>query len=80
MRGKVTSDGDLIEDAKAENAEVIKAEDYDAAVGLKDEMDSIKWQLKEIEEKKMPPESVTSSTFGGAVKKAAAELLNGLLN
>lgn len=78
MRGKIISTGDMVDDAKAENAEIVKVEDYDAAVGLKDEMDSIKWQLKEIEEKKMPPESVTPSKFGGAVKKAAGWIKSGI--
>lgn len=78
MRGKLSSTGDVVDDAKADNAEIIKNEDYDAAIGLKDEMDSIKWQLKELEEKKMPPESVTPSKFGGAVKKAAGWIKSGV--
>ena len=78
MRGKVTSTGGLVDDVNTENAEIVKAEEYDAAMELNAEMDSIKWQLKEIDEKKMPPESVTPSKFGGAVKKAAGWIKSGL--
>ena len=78
MRGEVTSTGGFVDDVNTENAEIVKTEDYEAAMELKAEMDSIKWQLKEIDEKKMPPESVTPSKFGGAVKKAAGWIKSGL--
>lgn len=78
MRGKIASSGDLIDDAVVENAEIIKSEDYDAVIGLKEEVDSIKWQIKEIDEKKIPPEFATPSKFGGAVKKAAGWIKSGV--
>lgn len=71
MRGKLTSTGDLSDDAKCEDGEIISDEKYNEAVGLKEAMENVKWQLKEIEEKKVPPVQTRSSRFGNAVKAAA---------
>lgn len=78
MRGKIASFGDVVDDAKVENAEIVKTENYEAAVGLQEKMNNIKWQIKELDEKKIPPESERPSRFGGAIKKAAGWIRSGL--
>lgn len=78
MRGKLTSTGDLSDDAKCEDGEIISDEKYNEAVGLKEAMENVKWQLKEIEEKKVPPVQTRSSRFGNAVKAAAGWIKGGV--
>lgn len=78
MRGKIASFGGVVDDAEIKDAEIVKAEDYEAAVGLQEEMNNIKWQINELDEKKIPPESERPSRFGGAIKKAAGWIRSGL--
>lgn len=78
MRGKLTSTGDLSDDAKCEDGEIISEEKFNEAVGLKEAMENVKWQLKEIEEKKVPPVQTRPSRFGNAVKAAAGWIKGGV--
>ena len=78
MRGKLTSQGDLEDDAKCDDGEIVSEEKFDEAVNLKAAMEDIKWQLKEIDEKKVPPVSTRPSRFGNAVKSAAGWIKDGV--
>ena len=78
MRGKLKGTGDLEDDASCEDGEIIAQEKYDEVVGLKGEMDCIKWQIKQIDENHAPAESVNPSKFGAAVKAAAGWIKSGV--
>ena len=78
MRGKLGSQGDIEDDAKCDNGEIVATEKYDEAFELKEKMDDIKWQLKEIDEKKVPPVRTRPSRFGNAVKSAAGWIKDGV--
>ena len=78
MRGKLTSTGDLEDDAKCEDGEVVTEEKFNEAASLKEVMEDVKWQLKEIEEKKVPPVRTRPSRFGNAVKSAAGWIKSGV--
>lgn len=77
LRGKLNGTGDLEDDASCENGEVITEDAYWEAVELNDLMGDIKWQLKELDEKKIPPVRTKPSTFGRAMKTAAGWLKSG---
>lgn len=78
MRGKLTSTGDLEDDAKCEDGEVVTEEKFNEAASLKEVMEDVKWQLKEIEEKNVPPVRTRPSRFGNAVKSAAGWIKSGV--
>ena len=78
MRGKLTSQGDLEDDAKCDDGEIVSEEKFNEAVNLKEAMEDIKWQLKEIDEKKVPPVRMRTSRFGNAVKSAAGWIKDGV--
>ena len=78
MRGKLTSQGDLGDDAKCDDGEIVSEEKFNEAVNLKKAMEDIKWQLKEIDEKKVPPVRTRPSRFGNAVKSAAGWIKSGV--
>ena len=78
MRGKLTSQGDLGDDAKCDDGEIVSDEKFNEAVNLKEAMEDIKWQLKEIDEKKVPPVRTRPSRFGNAVKSAAGWIKDGV--
>lgn len=78
MRGKLTSQGDLEDDAKCDDGEIVSEEKFNEAVNLKEAMEDIKWQLKEIDEKKVPPVRTRPSRFGNAVKSAAGWIKDGV--
>lgn len=71
MRGKINETGDLSEDAKCVDGEIVTEEQYNAVMNLKAEMESIKWQIEQIDANKAPPEATAPSKFGNAVKSAA---------
>ena len=71
-------DQDAGDDAKCDNAEVVSEETYNEAIGLSAAMENIRWQLKEIDEKKVPPVASKPSAFGTAVKSAAGWLKRGI--
>lgn len=78
MRGKLTSARGFGVDAECEDSEVVAEEKLNEATSLKDDMANIKWQLKEMEEKKVPPVRARPSRFGNAVKSAAGVIKSGL--
>ncbi len=78
MRGRLTSQGDLGDDAKCDDGEIVSEEKFNEAVNLKEAMEDIKWQLKEIDEKKVPPVRTRPSRFGNAVKSAAGWIKDGV--
>ena len=78
MRGKITGGGNISDDATCDDGEIVAEERYKEVVGLKGEIDCIKWQLKQLEENHAPAESVTPSKFGAAVKSAAELIKSGI--
>lgn len=78
LRGTLNGDWDLGDDAKCDNAEIVSEEVYNEAIGLSATMENIRWQLKEIDEKKVPPVASKPSAFGNAVKSAAGWLKRGI--
>lgn len=78
LRGTLNGDWDLGDDAKCDNAEIVSEEVYNEAIGLSATMENIRWQLKEIDEKKVPPVASKPSAFGTAVKSAAGWLKRGI--
>lgn len=78
LRGTLNGDWDLEDDAKCDNAEVVSEEVYNEAIGLSATMENIRWQLKELDEKKVPPVASKPSAFGTAVKSAAGWLKRGI--
>ena len=78
MRGRISGEGDISDDATCDDGEIVAEERYKEVVGLKGEMDCIKWQLKQLEENHAPAESVSPSKFGTAVKSAAEWIKSGV--
>ena len=78
MRGKLISRGDLVDAAKCDDGEIVSEEKFNEAANLKEAMEDIKWQLKEIDENKVPPVHTRPSRFGNAVKSAAGWIKDGV--
>lgn len=74
MRGRLTSRGDLEDDAECDNGEIVSEERFNEAVSLRAAMEDIKWQLREIDAKNVPPVRTRKSQFGNAVKSAAGAI------